>query len=250
MYARISSSEWVAASSFVALGRIDPVIVGMSDRRRRDAEVHLARAGLAHHADDLHRRRATDDRIVDQNDPLAGDDRTIGAVLEPHAQLARRLRRLDEGAADVMVADDAELERHAGGLRIADRGRHAGIGHRNHDVRFGRHLAREFRAHVLADLVDGPALHEGIGAGEIDVLEDAWPRRHPRERPQALDPALGDVDDLAVLDVADEPGTDDVERTRLGGQQVMAVEFAEHQRPDAERVAGTDQRLLESVTSA
>ena len=38
----------------VPLGRIDAVIVGMGDRRARDAEMHLFRAGIAHHLDDLH----------------------------------------------------------------------------------------------------------------------------------------------------------------------------------------------------
>ena len=61
---------------------------------------------------------------------------------------------------------------------------------------------------------------------------------------QALHALLGDDDDLAVLDVADEAGPDDVERAGLGGQDVVAVEFAEHQRADAERVARADQLLV------
>ena len=50
----------------------------------------------------------------------------------PNSRIA--LGRLDEGAADIVVADDAELERHAGMLAVAERGRHAGIRHRHHDV--------------------------------------------------------------------------------------------------------------------
>src|SRR5262247_250508 len=42
------------------------------------------------------------------------------AVLEAHAELADLLRRFDEGAADVMVADDAELVGDARGLGVAD----------------------------------------------------------------------------------------------------------------------------------
>ena len=57
--------------------------------------------------------------------------------------------------------------------------------------------------------------------------------------------ALGvDHDDLAVLDVADELRPDDVERAGFRAQDRAAVEFAEHQRTDAERVARADQLLV------
>ena len=96
--------------------------------------MHLLGAGLAHHLHDLHRGRAAHDGVVDQHDPLAVDDRAIGAVLEPHAELADVLARLDEGAPDIVVADDAELVGNAGFLGVADGGRDAGIGDRDHHV--------------------------------------------------------------------------------------------------------------------
>ena len=108
--------------------------------------MHLLGAGVAHHLHDLERGGAAHDRIVDQHDALARDHRAVGAVLQAHAELADRLRRLDEGAADIVVADDAELVGDAGGLRKADRRRHAGIRHRHDHVgvrrRFARQLAR------------------------------------------------------------------------------------------------------------
>ena len=104
----------------VLLGRVDAVIVGMGDRRRGDAEMHFAGARVAHHAHDLHRRGAANDRIVDQHDALAVDHGAVGAVLEANAELADVLGRLDEGAADIVVADDAELVRDAGLLRVPD----------------------------------------------------------------------------------------------------------------------------------
>ena len=39
--------------------------------------------------------------------------RAIGVVLEAHAEVADLVGRLDEGPADIMVADDPELERNA-----------------------------------------------------------------------------------------------------------------------------------------
>ena len=53
-----------------------------------------------------------------------------------------------------------------------------------------------------------------------------------------------DDDDFAVLDVAHESRADDVERAGLGSQDRAAVEFAQHQRPDAEGIARADQLLV------
>ena len=50
--------------------------------------------------------------------------------------------------------------------------------------------------------------------------------------------------DLAVLDVAHELRADDVERAGLGREDRAAVELADHQRADAERIAGADQLLV------
>ncbi len=73
----------------------------------------------------------------------------VGVVLQPHAEFADRLCRLDEGAPDIMVADDAEFERDAGGLRIADRGGHAGIGHGNDDIGVGWRFSRAAQRPLL-----------------------------------------------------------------------------------------------------
>ena len=127
---------------------------------------------------------------------------------------------------------------------IAERGGHAGIGHRHDDVGLGRRLAREFRAHRLARLVDAAPVHDRIRPGEIDVFEDAGPHALRRKRLQARHAVGVDDDHFAVLDVAHEFRADDVERARLRGQDRTAVEFAEHQRADAERIARADQFLV------
>src|SRR5215813_11930630 len=99
----------------------------MGDWRGGDAEMHLLRAGLAHHLHDLHRGRTADDGIVDEHDPLAADDRAIGTVFEADPELTDLLARLDEGAPDIVVADDAELIRNARLLGITDGRRNAGV---------------------------------------------------------------------------------------------------------------------------
>ncbi len=57
-------------------------------------------------------------------------------------------------------------------------------------------------------------------------------------------PSFGDDDDLAVLDVAHEARADDVERAGLRSENIFAVELADNERADAERVARADQLLV------
>ena len=55
---------------------------------------------------------------------------------------------------------------------------------------------------------------------------------------------LVEHDDLAVLDIAHVFGADDVERAGFRGEDRSAVELADHQRTDAERVARADELLV------
>ena len=145
-------------------------------------------------------------------------------MLEPDAEGADVLGRLDEGAAHIMVADDAVFERNAAALRIAERGGRATIGHRHHDVGLDRGFVGKVLAHALAGRVDRAAGHNRIRTGEIDIFEQADPFRALRERLEAVDGGAAIVldladDDFAILDIADELGADDVERAGLGGQR-------------------------------
>ena len=63
-------------------------------------------------------------------------------------------------------------------------------------------------------------------------------------------PSSSKMTNFAVLDVADVLGADDVERAGLRRQDRAAVELAEHQRPDAERIARADQLLVGQADEA
>ena len=182
--------------------------------------------------------------FVDQDDALADEVGAAGIVLEAHAEMANLIGRLDKGAADVMVADNAEFERDSRFLRISERRRHARIRHRHHDIGVDVAFAGEFAADALARLVDAGALHDAVGPRKIDVLEDAETAVALAERHQAPHPARPDNDDFAGLDVAHEIGADDVERASLRRQDPGFAEAAEHQRPHAERVAHADDLVL------
>src|ERR1700686_4030229 len=107
-------------------------------------------------------------------------------MLHAHAEFAHALGRLNEGAADIVVSDNAEFERHAGMLAVAECCRHAGIRHRHHDIDLDMAFARELRAEGFSDFIDRSPADDGIRPREVDVFEDAGPRWFWRKRFVAL----------------------------------------------------------------
>ena len=97
----------------LARRHVDAVVAGVADRRRGDPQVDLLGAGVAQHPDDLAGRVAADDRVVDDDEPLARDDLRQRVELHPQAVLAQLLARLDEGAGHVAVLDQAVVLRDA-----------------------------------------------------------------------------------------------------------------------------------------
>src|SRR6266404_7197700 len=117
-------------------------------------------------------------------------------MLHADAEFAHALRRLNEGAADVMVSDDAEFEWHAGMLAVADGGGHAGIRHRDHHVDLDMAFARELRAEGFSHFIDGSSADDRIRPREVDIFEDAGPRRLWRKRLVTLRAVLVKHQDL------------------------------------------------------
>ena len=196
-----------------------------------------AAPGFPEHPDDGALGVAADDRVVHHHHALAADHGFQGVELEPDAELAQRLRGLDEGAAHVGVLDEAVRERDAGFLGVAHGGGGAGFRDRNDDVRFLGVLAGQLAAHLHAGFVDGAAGDGGVRAGEVDVFEDAAGRRGLGEALGA-DAVLVDRDEFAGFDFADEAGADGGQGGLLGGDHPAAFQPAEAQRADAVGVAG------------
>src|SRR6516162_1134134 len=93
-----------------ALRRVDAVEAGMGRGRTRDAHMHLPGAGGPHHLHDLLAGGAAHDAVIHQDHAAPLDRGAVGIVLQLHPEMADMVARLDEGAADIVVADDAELE--------------------------------------------------------------------------------------------------------------------------------------------
>lgn len=92
--------------------------------------------------------------------------------------------------------------------------------------------------------VDGDAIDDRVGAGKVDIFEQArrpalW-RRHTQPAEDLAD--LGDEDALARLNVTDNCEAQAGQADRLGGQHVIvgvaaSVPLAKDQRADAVGVA-------------
>ena len=103
-------------------------------------------------------------------------------------EMADAVGRLDEGAPDIVIADDAELE------RDAPMPRHNPSAAGTPESGTGTTMSASAGASrassapmLLAHLVDVAALDHGIGPREIDIFEDAEARAAWAGRDAALD---------------------------------------------------------------
>src|SRR5262245_58296370 len=84
------------ADQLLARGRVDAVVAGPLDGRRRDAHVHRLGAGAADHLDDLAAGGAAHDRVVHHHHALALQHLAHGVQLHLHAEVTDALLGLDE----------------------------------------------------------------------------------------------------------------------------------------------------------
>ena len=201
--------------------------------------MHLGGAGVAQHLDELLGRVAAHDGVVDDHQALAADDGRQRVELQADAQLAHGLRGLDERAAHVAVLHDAVRIRDAAFEGETHGRRDAAVGHAEHQVGLGRRLAGQDAAHVAARLVDRLAVHDGVGAGKVHVLEDAAGALARLDALLGGDAILVEAHDLAGLDVAHVLGAHDVQAAGFTGNHPAAIigQLADAQRADAVGVA-------------
>src|SRR6187200_2091658 len=228
----------VRADELLPRRHVDPVEARPLDRRAGDTRVYLGGTGLAQGLHDLPRGGAADDRVVDDDQPLAAYGVGDRVQLELHAAVAQQLARLDERAPHVVVLVQAVAVRDAGELRIALRGRVPGGGDRDHHVGVGRRLLREDAAHLAARLVHGDAGDPRVGARQVHVLEHADGRAGALGEPDRVQPALVDPDELARLYVAHRYRAHDVEAARLRGHAEARRQLADAERADPVWIAG------------
>src|SRR5205807_1746949 len=98
------------SNQFLARGRVHAVVAGRNRRRATDAHMDFGGASFADHAHDFAAGGAAHDGVVHQNNALAFDEAAHRVELELNAEIANRLRRLDERAADVVIANQAHAK--------------------------------------------------------------------------------------------------------------------------------------------
>ena len=240
--------------------------------------MNLLGAGVAQHLDELHHGGAAHDGVVDDDQALALDIVAQRVEFHTHAHGAQLLRRLDKRTAHVAVLDKALAKGNTALVRIPLRGRQAGVGHADDQVGLDGLLVCQLATHVVTAGIDALAVHDGVGAGKVDLLKDAvgglFGCRHALLGYQTLG---ADAQDLAGTDVTDVLGTHDVECAGLGSNdpaagardtdggvdrrgavlrrqlrngcgvsliQALVHELAKHQRANAVRIAECVERLL------
>src|SRR5215472_3680586 len=225
-----------------ARGRVHAVIAGGNGGRATDPHVDFFGTGVADHADDLAAGGTPDDGIVHEHDALAFDEAAYGIELQLDAEIADGLRGLDEGAADIVIANQAHAERDFRFERVAHSGGNAGVGHGHDDVGFDGMFAGEQAAKHFAALVDGPAKNNAVGPREVDVFENALLMRLFGREVDGLDAAFGDAQHFAGRDFADVLRVEQIKRASFAGDEPGGVaaggrELPEDQRPEAAGVA-------------
>ena len=134
--------------------------------------MHLLGTGVPQHSHDLPGRIAADDRIVHDHEPLAFDYVRQRVELHSQATVAELLTRLDEGAGDVSVLDQAVVLRDARCAREPLCGCVAGIGDGDHEICFDRGLLRQDLSHPASNRLKRATFQLRVRAREVDVLED------------------------------------------------------------------------------
>ena len=229
---------------------VDAVHVRIAHRRRRRRKIDLAGARLARQLDDLLRGRAAHDRIVDQQHVLAAKLEVDGVQLATHRLRALCLARHDKGAADIAILDKAFAILDAEMIGDLQRRGAARIGNRDNDVdvvigKIAHDLARQLLAHAQPCLVHGQVIDNRIGSREIHVLEYA--RRVPGlavEVTHMQGAVVFDEYTFTRLHITHAFELQDVQRHAFRRDHVVLVSvglaLAEHQRPNAVRIAKRD----------
>lgn len=185
----------------------------MRDGRSAAGEDDFSRTSFPRHADNLPAGRAADDGVVNQTNHAALKLRVHGTQFPAHTLLASLLSRQNERPIHVSVLDKSVGKRLAKLLRDNRRGRVARLRDGNDHVdvvdailsKRVLELLGQLDAHVLSALVDRDAIHDRVGPGKVDVLEDVRRVGQP----------LGNLVELRLATLLDED--------RLTGENVAHV---------------------------
>src|SRR6185503_7204606 len=139
---------------FLSGRRVDAVETGRDDRRRADAHMHFFGSRIAKHLHNFTACRASYQRIIDDNDPFPLQHLRHCIELDLDTEVADRLFRLNEGAADIVISNQPQFKWNPRPLGIAERSRHPGVRYGNDDIRRHRRFLRQLPAQRFARGID------------------------------------------------------------------------------------------------
>jgi hypothetical protein len=136
-------------------GGIDSIVTGKAVRRTGGAKMNLAGARVAQGFDNLPTGVASNDRVVDDHHPLVLQHARRGGEFQFQRRDPLFLHRLNKRPSDVMIADKAEGELDARGVRIAQGGEVPRIGNRHHQIRLRGVVLSQQLAAAVAEAMNG-----------------------------------------------------------------------------------------------
>ena len=214
----------VRGHELAAVGEINAIDAGVHVGRTTDGDVNFAGAGVLEGFHAGTGGGAADNGVVHNDHAFVLHEGFDEIELHADVEVADELGGLEEAAADVMVADEGHFVGDAGFFGVAHGGADAGVGHGNDDVGLDVVLAGELAAHFLADFIDGVAVDDGVGAGKIDVLENAEGALGLLgEGLDAGEAFFVDDNDFAGENIAHELGVDEVEGGGFAGEHPGAI---------------------------
>ena len=172
---------------FFRTWEVHAVEAGVGDGRGAYQKVDLCGVGLANHADQVFGGGSPDDGVVYDNDRVSLDDASYNVKFGSNFLLSGALARGDEGAANVVVPDEADfvvavVPQVLVFLCVAECGGVAGVRDRKDDGSFEGFGLKDIRQWVLscqlfsetpADFVDILTENAAVRAGEVDIFKDA-----------------------------------------------------------------------------
>ena len=136
----------------------------------------LSGAGVAERLHDLAGGGAPHDGVVHDHHALAADRVRQRVELQPDASLAKHGGWLDERPPDVAVLHEALAVRDAGSFGVPLSGGVRCVRDGDHHVGRDGSLGGQAPPHLLAGLVQAPAVHPRVGPAQVHEFEQAQGR--------------------------------------------------------------------------
>ena len=92
-----------------------------------------------------------------------------------HTVIPALLGRLDKGAANIVITNDAKLKRNICRFGIAKRSRHTRIRHRHNQIGTGARFFGKLGANGFACMIDAAPFKNAVRTCKIDIFKNAKP---------------------------------------------------------------------------